>query len=45
MKNQVVLARSTRVVPTAAIDPLSWLACLKVLIWILSYFENYQVSL
>nr|AHA82396.1 chloroplast isochorismate synthase [Senna obtusifolia] len=27
---KVVLARSTRVVPTADIDPLSWLACLQV---------------
>ncbi|GAU49974.1 hypothetical protein TSUD_237970 [Trifolium subterraneum] len=27
---QAVLARSTRVVPTAIIDPLTWLACLKV---------------
>ncbi|CAL0324440.1 unnamed protein product [Lupinus luteus] len=26
---KVVLARSTRVVPTADIDPLKWLACLK----------------
>ncbi|GAU23323.1 hypothetical protein TSUD_237770 [Trifolium subterraneum] len=28
--SKVVLARSTRVVPTAIIDPLTWLACLKV---------------
>ncbi|KAJ1394425.1 Isochorismate synthase [Sesbania bispinosa] len=28
--NKVVLARSTRVMPTADIDPLTWLACLKV---------------
>ncbi|GAU28043.1 hypothetical protein TSUD_265010 [Trifolium subterraneum] len=28
--SKVVLARSTRVVPTANIDPLTWLACLKV---------------
>ncbi|XP_027334587.1 isochorismate synthase 2, chloroplastic isoform X2 [Abrus precatorius] len=27
---KVVLARSTRVVPTADIDPITWLACLKV---------------
>ncbi|RDX94556.1 hypothetical protein CR513_23051, partial [Mucuna pruriens] len=27
---KVVLARSTRVVPTADIDPLAWLSCLKV---------------
>lgn len=27
---KVVLARSTRVVPTVNIDPLTWLACLKV---------------
>ncbi|XP_061345809.1 isochorismate synthase 2, chloroplastic-like isoform X2 [Gastrolobium bilobum] len=27
---KVVLARSTRVMPTADIDPLRWLACLKV---------------
>ncbi|CAJ1949347.1 unnamed protein product [Sphenostylis stenocarpa] len=27
---QVVLARSTRVVPTAGIDPLAWLSCLKI---------------
>lgn len=26
-----MLARSTRVVPTADIDPLAWLSCLKVL--------------
>ncbi|MCI44118.1 isochorismate synthase, partial [Trifolium medium] len=30
LETQVVLARSTRVVPTANIDPLTWLACLKV---------------
>lgn len=30
MENQVVLARSTRVVPTDDIDPLSWLASLQV---------------
>ncbi|CAJ2667518.1 unnamed protein product [Trifolium pratense] len=29
LETQVVLARSTRVVPTAIIDPLTWLACLK----------------
>lgn len=29
---QVVLARSTRVVTAADIDPLTWLACLKVFI-------------
>ncbi|MCH90452.1 isochorismate synthase, partial [Trifolium medium] len=28
--SKVVLARSTRVVSTAIIDPLTWLACLKV---------------
>jgi len=31
LETQVVLARSTRVVPTADIDPLAWLSCLKVL--------------
>ncbi|WJX56869.1 isochorismate synthase [Trifolium repens] len=29
--SKVVLERSTRVVPTAIIDPLMWFACLKVL--------------
>lgn len=31
LETQVVLARSTRVVPTSDIDPLAWLSCLKVL--------------
>lgn len=35
-ETQVVLARSTRVVPTAHIDPLAWLSCLKVLYSLLS---------
>jgi hypothetical protein len=39
LETQVVLERSTRVVPTAIIDPLTWLACLKVL-----YFSFFSVS-
>ncbi|WJX56871.1 isochorismate synthase [Trifolium repens] len=36
--SKVVLERSTRVVPTAIIDPLTWLACLKVTMLAYQFF-------
>lgn len=41
---QVVLARRTRVITAAGIDPISWLSCLKVLVPSLNIGEGFILS-